>query len=257
MKRILGIVLLFLLTGCQHEKPIDPEVDITKTTLLDNSIHKIEVYRLETHKEGPKVVIIGGIHGDEEAGFLAAEQLLESHDFFIGEVLLIPRANKVATELKQRYPGINKGGVYGEYKYSDLNRSLPGNEEGTMTEQIAFELVKLIKEFDPEYIIDLHESLRSYSSDRSRLGDSLIYSNGKSAWAALEILEIFNDTFLEEGDVVFRVDNSAPEGSFNNYFGSLDYVTLTTETNRELPLEKRVEQQLNLVRSFFQNIKNK
>ncbi len=249
MKRFLILLMVIFLVGC---KKSEQEVTVNKKTLLENTINKIDVYHFITHKKGSKVVIIGGIHGDEEAGYLAAERLLEDNPF-TGEVLLIPRANYLATQLKERYPGVRNSpkGLYDGVIYSDLNRCLPGDENGSITEKIAFEIIKVIKEFEPEYIIDLHESLRSYSDSQPRLGDSLIYSNQKSAWIAMQVLEYFNETYLEEGDVVFRLDSSAPDGSFNNYLGSLGYITLTIETNRKLNLEKRITQQLNLVKSFF------
>lgn len=252
MKRLLVVLLLLLLMGCKKN---EASVIVSESVLLENTIYETKVYHFKTNKPGSKVVIIGGIHGDEIAGYSAAEQLIEDNPF-TGEVLLIPRANILATKLNLRYPGSNNKGEYEGIIYSDLNRSLPGDTTGTMTQQIAAAFTLLITEFDPIYIIDLHESLRSYKDQNPRIGDSLIYSNKESAWIALQVLEHFNETYLEAGDVVFRLDNSAPSGSFNQYFGSLGYITLTIETNRQLSLTKRISQQLDLVKSFFHIIQS-
>lgn len=252
MKRLLVVLSLLLLMGCKQG---EAKVVVQKSVLLENTLYATEVYHYKTNKPGSKVVIIGGIHGDEIAGYKAAEKLIDDNPF-TGEVLLIPRANILATQLNQRYPGSVNKGEYEGVIYSDLNRSMPGDQSGTVTQQIAWAFVELITEFDPTYIIDLHESLRSYKDEYPRIGDSLIYSNKESAWIALQVLEHFNDTYLETGDVVFRLDNSAPSGSFNNYFGSLGYITLTIETNRQLSLTKRTQQQLDLVTSFFHVIQS-
>ncbi|MGI6781638.1 MAG: hypothetical protein ACOX56_02230 [Acholeplasmataceae bacterium] len=249
IKRLFGILLLLLcLVGCNNKQ--EEKVKIKKFSILKDTIYETDVYHFITNKPGSKVVIIGGIHGDEVAGYSAAERLLEENPF-AGEVLLIPRANILATQLNERYPGAQTKGVYKGVTYSDLNRCLPGNANGTITEKIAHELVTVIKDFEPTYIIDLHESLRSYKDSRPKIGDSLIYSNKESAWIALQMLEHFNETYLEPGDVVFRLDSNAPKGSFNNYFGSLGYMTFTIETNRQLRLEKRITQQLDLIKTFF------
>lgn len=253
IKRLIGILLLlFCLVGCTKTDKDDFQYEVFKEkfSILKDTIYETDVFHFTTNKPGSKVVIIGGVHGDEVAGYMAAERLIEDNPF-TGEVLLIPRANILATQLNERYPGIQTKGVYDGITYSDLNRCLPGSESGTITEQIAHEIVTVIKEFNPTYIIDLHESLRSYKDSRPRIGDSLIYSNKESAWVALHVLEHFNETYLEEGDVVFRLDSNAPDGSFNNYFGSLGYMTFTIETNRQLKLEKRITQQLDLIKTFF------
>lgn len=260
MKRLFGILLLLLcLVGCNttnnnenndDNNNVDDEVIVNRSVILKDTIYATYSYHFITNKPGDKVVIIGGIHGDEIAGYMAAEKLIDDNPF-VGEVLLIPKANILATQLNQRYPGSNNKGKYDGLVYSDLNRCLPGDKNGTITEKIAYELVSVITEFNPKYIIDLHESLRSYRDANPRIGDSLIYSNTASAWIALQVVEHFNETYLEEGDVIFRLDSNAPDASFNSYFGSLGYVTLTIETNRQLKLEKRITQQLDLIKSFF------
>ena len=53
-------------------------------------------------------------------------------------------------------------------------------------------------------------------------------------------------------DIKFAVDNSAPMGSFNNYCGNnYEAIVLTIETNRQLNLSRRIEQQLAFIEILF------
>lgn len=255
MKKALSLLILittlFFVSSCGSNNDIKIETKYRDKTILSGTLYETKAHYYSSNKEGFRVAIVGGIHGDEIAGWTAAEKLVSENPFF-GEVLLIPRLNFLATELRQRYPGAGNKGLYNEVQYHDINRVFPGKEDGTITEQIAYEVVKVINEFNPEYVIDLHESLRSYSDPNPRLGDEVIYSNSKSAGVALQIVERFNELYLEEGDVRFIFDNNPPSGSFNYHFGFTEQiVSLTFETNRQLPIAKRIDQQLKLIQVFF------
>lgn len=255
---IIGFIITFsLLTyGCNENPPLENQIDYQSYTILNDTIYQTEVHIFKSNLAGPKVAIIGGIHGDEIAGWMAAENLLEKNDF-LGEVLIIPRANILATYLEERYPGINNNGKYQKVTYSDLNRCFPGKVDGTISEQIAYIISQEIIEFQPSYIIDLHESRRSYADSKPLIGDEVIYGNKKSALLALKIVEEYNDKYSLDNDIPFIVDSNAPEGSFNYYFGQhTDAYVFTIETNRQLDLSKRIGQQKNLLDVFLKLIWN-
>ena len=69
----------------------------------------------------------------------------------------------------------------------------------------------------------------------------------------LDLIDYYNDTYREEGDVEFAYNGYPPEGSFNQYFTGYypDAVVFTIETNRELALEKRVSQQILILTALF------
>lgn len=252
MKILLLFFILGGLVGCKE--PELPKVLVTHTTdtILDETIYETEVHTFVTNVEGPKVAIVGGIHGDEIAGWDVGLQLLD-YDFQKGSYLIIPRANIVAAQLGLRYPGQGSQGWYQDVKYSDLNRIFPGRSDGNPTEVIADAIINQIEAFDPDYIIDLHESRDSYTG--GYLGDSVIYNNVKTSLFALEMVEEMNANHLSTGDTIFRVDNSAPEGSFNNYCSAhFDAYVMTFETNRKLDLSKRIAQQLALIQILFNRI---
>ena len=50
---------------------------------------------------GPNVLVLGGVHGNEPGGWLAAEEIAEWMPAR-GSLIVIPRANAVATRLLER-----------------------------------------------------------------------------------------------------------------------------------------------------------
>ena len=83
--------------GNTEEDPAN--VTVTNWKILEGTDSVTTVYKYTTDKEGPKIAIVGGIHGDETAGWTAALRLvtsLESKKGVCGEILLIPQANILA-----------------------------------------------------------------------------------------------------------------------------------------------------------------
>ena len=240
------------------------EIEIENTvetwTILQDSIYETAVYKFTSNVPGKKVVIVGGIHGDEVAGCKAALQLKERR-YFIGEVLIIPQASIFACKREERFPGRGLGGIVNGITYKDLNRNFPGDPDGNVTKQIAYAISETVKDFNPDVVVDLHESLRSSSSSffdqdtSSRLGDLLIYGNSWTSLFTQSVIEDYNKQYLKEGDYPFGTDTYAPGNSFNQYFGKLyeDRLVITVETTRYIndktpkDEDRRIQQQLELV----------
>lgn len=246
------LMLILLLSGCAKK---DKKVQITKSnkTILTGTIYETSVYYFKTNIEGPKILILGGIHGDELAGWHTATRMLE-YSFEYGEVVILPRANFLATQLELRYPGQNDNALYDGILYSDLNRAFPGKSSGTKTDKIAYELAKFVDEEKPDIVLDLHESRRNYVD--GLLGNQVIYGNVKSSMYALDLVEEFNSIFETSNKVKFRVDSNPPQGSFNEYCSQdKNRIVFTLETDRRLDLEERIMQQMTLIKTFLQQLK--
>ena len=234
--------------------------------ILEDTIYETAVYRYTSNVPGKKIAIVGGIHGDEVAGWKAALQLKERKNF-VGEVLIVPQANILACKREERYPGL--GSEINGIKYKDLNRNFPGNPNGSITEQISNAITEVVTGFDADIIIDLHESRSSASASffeegaSSRLGDLLIYGNSWSSLFCSVVSKQYNASYLQSGDFPFGTDTYAPGGSFNQYFGKLyeDKIVLTIETTRYTDYEKRIkknenrriQQQLEMIDLVFKN----
>lgn len=238
-------------TNTDDKEKIEIVLEKSNYTIMTGTTLETTVYVFKSNVEGPTVFITGGTHGDELAGWHTALKLLERDDFR-GTVIIIPRLNRLACEREERYPKTtDENGV----KYTDLNRSFPGKEDGTMTQRLAYAIQEEILKYNPKYVIDLHESLKSYASGGSRLGDQLLYGNARSALLCEEIIEIYNTKYLAAGDVPFMLDGPGVEHSLNYWVGTVqNKIEFTVETNRQLTLDKRIEQQTNVLNAFFEYI---
>lgn len=183
-------------------------------------------------KEGALVYIVAGIHGDESAGWMAAERLKKLRPKS-GTVYLLSPANRYGAEHDQRLTKEKR----------DLNRNFPGDPEGCDAEQIAAAIYADIREKQPDLVLDLHEAV-SGTEGKDALGNSIIcQSMEKSGDLVLEILtESELGTF---GEVPFTLYGSLPPGSINRVVTEeLGIPVITVETCREEELECRIKKQL-------------
>ena len=278
-KVALCLVLIVLMTSvvaCTDlpSGPPDEPVTVTHTQvkLLEGTIWQTTAHKYVTDKNGPKIAIVGGIHGDEKAGWTAGLQLVDSFNEqtkgICGQILLIPQANIQADTLTQRYQGSTTAksgvGTVDGVKYSDLNRSFP-NGRATNAQQATVTISEAIREaveaFQPDIVIDLHESLHSWTQESdftTSVGDTLIFSN--QALFMDDLLFYYNEVYLLEGETPFSSNPASRAGSFNYYFSNLykNKVVFTVETNRgnvsgtdTIPLTTRVRQQINILEALF------
>ncbi len=109
---------------------------------------KIPVTVIHGASAGPVLLIVAGVHGFEFASILAAQRLAGKIEpaALSGTVLIVNAAHVSAFE--QRTPYVNP------YDRKNLNRSFPGNPDGTQTERVAWQLSELIAKAD--FVIDVH-----------------------------------------------------------------------------------------------------
>lgn len=96
--------------------------------------------------DGPHLLIIGGVHGDEFEPMAAIRRLMRKVDpaQLRGRLTLVPVANEAA---------FLRGTRTAEDEL-DLARTCPGKPDGSITEQTAYALSEIIRTAD--YFIDLH-----------------------------------------------------------------------------------------------------
>jgi predicted deacylase len=121
---------------------------------VPHSVHRsaygwipIPIVRIK-NGEGPNVLMQAGNHGDEWEGQISLGNLLRSIEpkDIKGRLVILPSANFPAAMAGQRTSPIDDG---------NLNRSFPGNADGTITQQIAYWIEHaLLPGFD--YSFDFH-----------------------------------------------------------------------------------------------------
>jgi len=104
------------------------------------------VHEIRGAHPGPRALITGGVHGDEFEPMAAIRELIQTLNpaEIHGSVTLVPVVNRPAFELGER---CGPDGL-------DLARTCPGRVDGSITEQIAAELSRLIQ--DADCYLDLH-----------------------------------------------------------------------------------------------------
>jgi predicted deacylase len=108
--------------------------------------------RTISHADGPHLLIVAGVHGDEFEPMAAVGRLwreLQSTQVG-GRISLLPIVNQPAFLRGQRTA---EDGL-------DLARTMPGRSDGSVTEQVAAALTPLIRQAD--YLIDLHTGGRLF-----------------------------------------------------------------------------------------------
>ncbi len=114
--------------------------------------------------EGPRVLVLGGVHGNEPGGWLAAEYVAEWEPR-AGSLLVIPRANQLATRAFERtFPELG-----------DLNRLYPGSETNPLPmSRMAAAIVDVAREFAVDLVLDMHESWGFYLERGANSGTAFI-----------------------------------------------------------------------------------
>jgi predicted deacylase len=98
--------------------------------------------------EGPRVVLMAGNHGDEYEGQIALGKLLRALDpkDVRGRIIFLTSANFPAAMNGTRTSPIDDG---------NLNRSFPGDPNGTITQQIAH-YIETVLLAQSDYVFDFH-----------------------------------------------------------------------------------------------------
>ena len=157
------------------------------------------VYVMDSGKPGGTVLLLGGTHPNEPSSMLSAVLLIENARPAKGRMIIIPRANNSgfshtdytegapqqfrlqaasgerwfrfgsrATNPTDQWPDPDiyvhaaSGQKLSGSETRNLNRAYPGRADGTLTEQIAYGIVQLIKQEKVSMTIDLHEASPEY-----------------------------------------------------------------------------------------------
>lgn len=166
---------------------------------LRNTPGDTAVYVLDSGKPGGTVLVVGGTHPNEPSGYIGAILLVEKARPTKGRLIVIPQANASGfthndysegspQRITLTTPGGERSFRYGSratnpiHQWPDpdiyvhaasgqklsgsetrnLNRAYPGRPDGTLTEQVAFGIVELIRREKVNLAVDLHEASPEY-----------------------------------------------------------------------------------------------
>ncbi|MCX6559956.1 MAG: succinylglutamate desuccinylase [Candidatus Aminicenantes bacterium] len=194
-----------------------------------------DVFVFEGREKGGRVLILGGTHPNEPAGFISAVTLIENLRVDRGAVIIIPRANASGfthsdpheaspqrysletpsgrrsfrlgsrvTNPVHQWPDptiyVNPGGqALAGVEARNLNRAYPGRPRGNLTERTAFAVMELIRREKIDLGIDLHESAPEYP-----VINALVFHETAADLAALAQIS------LQDQGLDFRLEASPP-----------------------------------------------
>lgn len=223
----------------------------SEKTLLPGTDLETELYIIRAETEGPTVLVVGGVHGNEQAGFIAAAGVV-SWTIEKGTLLVIPRANVWGIDAWRRETGDGY----------DLNRAFPGDAAGNDAQRIAAAIYGVIEAYEPDWLLDLHESGNFHVRDHNRLGQTLIagveletFSTSLSVYEKLNSLLVNSPYYEKYGeDLLFQIVQPPAAGSTAGEAGRYDVSAVTVETTTRLDIEERVFQQLLVVNLYLEEI---
>ncbi len=153
-------------------------------TLMPGTDWATDGVAIHSGRSGPRVMVLGGVHGNEPGGWLAAEHIADWQVEF-GSLLVLPRINwRSAAALERTLPG-----------FADLNRSYPGKADGLPMQQMAAAIVQAGQDFAPELLFDLHESWaffaeRGDNGGTAFLGQTVSVGGGATEASAERVVDV-------------------------------------------------------------------
>ncbi|MBP7559855.1 MAG: succinylglutamate desuccinylase/aspartoacylase family protein [Armatimonadetes bacterium] len=210
-------------------------------SVMPGTIYETDQWTKAGELPGPVVMVIGGCHGNEIAGYMAANEL-RRWTITRGTLVLIPEAHKEAIRRNVRaYPG-------------NMNMMFPGDPNGDDMHRLASAIWSKIKAAKPGLLVTLHESLGFHAENHESYGQTLTHD--------FSIINPMMDR------AIARTNADIPEGRdrFRIYiypletcptytaWEFLDLPATSIETSMELPLGHRIRYQLMMLMGFFDEV---
>jgi predicted deacylase len=241
----LGLAAGSLVLGAAGGAAAGPrrsERQIAPGTVWETTCHEIA-----SEADGPTLLILAGMHGNELAPPRAARELLAIEPV-AGRLVIVPEANRRALARKTRHtPGV---------RHADLNRNFPTKGRTEPREELAAALWAETTRVEPAWVLDLHEGW-GFRKTGPSMGSSIVWVDdprvaGATLPLARELVARIDATIAEPAKH-FSLIQPGPAGSFARAATEqLGVPSFTFETTWTQPMELRVAQQLLLVRGVLE-----
>jgi len=223
-----------IINGTEIKPGIQKSIEVNIAMLPSPTSIDIVINVARASKEGPVLLLMGGLHGDEINGAEIIRRIIERK-------LNIPDAGTVIC-----IPILN---IYGFIHFSryvpdgkDVNRSFPGNKNGSLAARIAYYLMQdILPKID--YGVDFHTGgadRSNYPQIRCLLNDPVNQALAKAFHAPFTLHSKFRPKSLRqsaarigkhiivyEGGESSRFDNLAIEEGVNGTIRLMNYLNMT------------------------------
>ena len=245
--------------------PFIPGKDRQHLVYLAGTPQEIEVYKIFGRLEGPTIMIMGGIQGDEPGGYLSAD-LYADLALRRGNLIVVPRANFKSVVMSHRGPD------------GDMNRKFEGDLSRDPDQHLVEVLKGLMAESD--LMLNLHDGSGFYrptwESDQANpnrygqcvIADAEVYLNPETGRTiplgeyARKVVDRVNQDIAEPlyKFHFFNTNTGSLDSKYKEQRKSATYYALTQvgipafgiETSKSLPnLEMKIYQHNLAVNAFL------
>lgn len=183
-------------------------------TAYDGSRVRLPLMIKQSPNRGPKIFLIGVIHGEEVIGIEVIHRIFKNVRLKCGSIYAIPVANMAGFSLGVRTV------PYGETAdWGNLNRIFPGDEHGRPDEKIANAIYRTIVKSKPDLVIDLHAD--SHNSLPFVLLDRFVKKGSqKLLEKTRELAKVFGVTVCNDDDLENYIKDNSDKtltGALFNY----------------------------------------
>lgn len=174
---------------------------------------------------GPRVMVLGGVHGNEPGGWLGAEAVA-NWEVRRGSLIVLPRLNwRSAAAFERTLDG-----------FGDLNRLYPGHPEGLPMARMAAEVTALAEYWRPMFFWDMHESWgffneRGENGGTAFIGQTVTTADTAGGAVVADVVSRVNAAITDREALALR---SRPGGVFGG--GGSNPAPSSTPTAEELAM---------------------
>ncbi len=206
-----------------------------QVTLAAGTRWETHCYASDSGQEGPTVLLVAGVHGNEPAGVMAAERMRRWRPLR-GRLVLVPRANQPALARGTRRAPATR--------FADLNRNFPRTPDDAPRGTLARALWQLLTWMQPDWVIDLHEGFDFNRTNPDSVGSSVLYVPAGDSRSRAERLARAVNATVSEAARQFTLLRWPARGSLSRAaWEALAVPSMILETTRGgQPLELRAAQ---------------
>ncbi|WP_343132679.1 succinylglutamate desuccinylase/aspartoacylase family protein [Haloterrigena salifodinae] len=156
---------------------------------------------------GPTVMVVGGMHGDEPAGYNSAARIAR-WNIKSGRLMVIPEACKPAVRKGNRLSDRS-----GDGNLQDLNREFPAGK--TPWSPLARGIWNVVADKDIDFLLDLHSSSGLYKwGNGGGVGQGIFATNaGEADQVRRRLQSYLNDGFIDNDTYKFTGATAGEDGS--------------------------------------------
>ena len=248
---VFGIALAAPMTGRAglSSVPVGTLCSVQTNWLCPGTPLATPLYLIDSGQTGPVVLVVGGIHGDEE-GSAAAGQI-RAWTVRRGKLLVLPQANRlgVLQHLRTQPSDTNAA-------TRDLNRNFPTRANEAPRGELATAIWEQVCALKPDWLVDLHEGYLKSPAKTNGLGNSLVVMSQPAVLsAASNLLAVVNASLTNEAQR-FVLRQQPIKGSLARAAGDrLGCHALLVETCRDNPnISQRTRQHRLLVHRLLREL---